>query len=424
MRAVTFNVTVPGYLVGKALGGVTESARFGRLSGVRYREVAEPGLPGDEWVRLEVVRSGICGSDLGALTYKTSPAMEPFGSFPAVLGHEILARVIEVGPAVRGLELGQRVAVDPVISCRVRGFDHSERCPSCAAGHEGTCERSGEEGKIEVGGRALRPGLTIGYQADLPGGWGERMVAHESQLFPVDDRLSDNVAALTEPLAVGMHAALGCRPFGAGPALVIGSGPIALGTVWALRAAGYRGELVAQIKRPKEAEIALALGATETVAPGDEARQALVETGASAYMPIIGPEVYAGGGFPLVFDCVGSGETVKQALRFAAPRATIVMLGCAAMISRLDLTFVWARELDVKGYVCYGMEDWRGERLHTFQITHDMLLETEAPVQRLVTEVFPLEPLPERPLDGDRSPTHRLHQGASRPLARLRGRRS
>jgi threonine dehydrogenase-like Zn-dependent dehydrogenase len=216
------------------------------------------------------------------------------------------------------------------------------------------------------------------------------MIAHESQLFPLDDRLSDRSAVLVEPLAVGMHAALGSRPFGSGPALVIGSGPIALGAIWALRAVGYEGELVAQIKRGHEADIARALGASEIVSPGDEARQLLVETGAQGYMPIIGDEVYAGGGFPLIFDCVGSGETVKQCLRYAAPRGRIVMLGCAAEIRKLDLTFVWARELELKGYVCYGDEEWRGERRHTFEVAHDLLLETAAPVERMVTHVYPL----------------------------------
>ena len=390
MRAVTFDVTVRGFLTGKTLGRFTEAALFGGLSGLRYGEVAEPGLPGDEWVRVEVIKAGICGSDLGNLTFKSSPAMEPFGSFPAVLGHEVLARVADVGPAVRGVEVGQRVAVDPVISCMTRGYSAAARCPSCASGLHATCERSGEDGEVVVSGRRLRPGLTIGYQADLAGGWSERMIAHESQLFPLDDRISDRAGVLVEPLAVGMHAALRSRPFGPGPALVIGSGPIALGAIWALRAAGYEGELVAQIKRAHEADIARALGASDVVSPGDEARQALVETGASAYMPIIGDEVYAGGGFPLIFDCVGSEQTVKQALRYAAPRAEIVLLGCAAEIPKLDLTFVWARELRIHGYVCYGMEEWRGERVHTFQITHDMLLETGAPVERLVTHEFPL----------------------------------
>ena len=108
MRAVSFNVTIPSYLVGKALGGFTESAIFGGLSGLKFGEIPEPALPGDAWVRLEILKAGICGTDIGNLTLRASPALEPFGSFPAVLGHEILARVLEVGPAVRSVEVGQR----------------------------------------------------------------------------------------------------------------------------------------------------------------------------------------------------------------------------------------------------------------------------------------------------------------------------
>jgi threonine dehydrogenase-like Zn-dependent dehydrogenase len=126
------------------------------------------------------------------------------------------------------------------------------------------------------------------------------------------------------------------------------------------------------------------------VSPGDEARDALVGTGAQAYMPIVGDEVYAGGGFPLIFDCVGSGDTIKQGLRYASVRGRIVLLGCAAEIPKLDLTFVWANELAIKGFQCYGDEEWRGGIEHTFQITHDMLLETGAPVEEMVTHVFPL----------------------------------
>ncbi len=390
MHGVSFDVSVPGFILGKTLGRFTESAIFGALSGVRFGEVPLPPLPGEDWVRLEVLKAGICGTDIGTLTFKASPAMEPFGSFPAVLGHEILARVAEVGPAVRRVSVGQRVAVDPMISCRMRGFEDGRACRSCSEGWHCTCERMGEEGELHIGEEPIKPGCTVGYHASLPGGWAEEMIAHESQLFPVDDALDDRTAVLIEPLAVGMHAVLGCRPFGEGPALVIGSGPIALGTVWALRAAGFGGEVVAQIKRGHEAEIARALGASRVVAPGAEAREALMETGARAYMPIVGDEVYAGGGFPLIFDCVGSGETIKQALRFAAPRARVVMLGCAAEIRKLDLTFVWARELEVKGFVGYGMEHWDGGRAHTFRITHDLLLETRAPVDRMVTHVYPL----------------------------------
>jgi len=391
MRAVTFNVTIPSYLVGKTLGRVTEAAIYGGLSGVRFGDIAEPDLPDQDWVRLDVLKAGICGSDIGNLTLKSSPAMEPFGSFPAVLGHEILARVAEVGPAVRRVEVGQRVAVDPGVSCVVRGFDGAGQCPSCSEGLPSTCTRSGEEGHTVISGRPIQRGMTIGYHGSLPGGWGERMIAHESQLFPIDDAMSDHAAALIEPLAVGMHAALRSRPFGDGPALVLGSGPIALGVVWALRAAGFEGPLIAQMKRPHEAKLAMSFGATSVVSPGDEAREVLVGTGAQAYMPIVGDEVYAGGGFPLIFDCVGSGQTIKQALRYASVRGKIVLLGCAAEIPKLDLTFIWANELQIKGYQCYGDEEWRGKTEHTFQITHDMILETGAPVEDMVTHVFPLD---------------------------------
>lgn len=390
MRAVTFDVTIPSYLVGKSLGRISEAAVFGGLSGVRFGEVPEPSLPGDRWVKLEILKAGICGSDIGNLTLKSSPAMEPFGSFPAVLGHEILARVTEVGALVTQVQVGQRVAVDPGVSCVVRGFEGGRQCASCAEGLAATCVRAGEEGETLIGGRPMQRGMTIGYHASLPGGWAERMIAHESQLFPVDEAMPDRTAVLIEPLAVGMHAALRSRPFPAGPVLVLGSGPIALGVVWALRAAGYGGELIAQMKRPHEAALARAFGATDVVSPGDEARDALVETGAQAYMPIVGDEVYAGGGFPLIFDCVGSGETIKQGLRYASVRGTIVLLGCAAEIPKLDLTFVWANELTVRGFQCYGDEEWRGKIEHTFQITHDMLIETGAPVAEMVTHVFPL----------------------------------
>ena len=295
MRAVSFNITVPKFLIGKGLGGFTEAAIFGGMSGLQFGDVTEPALPAGDWVRLEILKAGICGTDIGTLTFKASPAMEPFGSFPAVLGHEILARVLEVGPGVRSVEPGQRVAVDPMVSCTMRGFPGAGGCPSCSGGFHCTCERMGEDGQLEVDGVPLKPGATVGYHASLPGGWSERMIAHESQLFAVDDAMDDRTAALIEPLAVGMHAVLQTRPFGSGPILVVGSGPIALGTIWSLRAAGYQGEIVAQIKRGHEADIARALGATHIIAPGDEARQALIDTGAQAYMPIVGDEVYAGG---------------------------------------------------------------------------------------------------------------------------------
>ena len=392
MRAVTFKVSVPGFLLAKSLGRWSEAAVYGRLSGVRVEDRDAIALPGPDWVRAEVLLSGICGSDIGNLTYSASPAMEPFGSFPAVLGHEIVARVVEVGSEHLEHLVGQRVTVDPFIHCRVRGWAEEAWCPSCASGRHATCELAGEEGPLEIDGRPFAPGLTQGYHRSVPGGWGAEIVAHASQVFPVADELDDRRAVLIEPLAVGLHAVLNApRPSNDDPVLVLGSGPIALGTIWALRASGFDGEILAQTKRAREAELARIFGASTIITPGDEARQAIIDTGARAYMPIVGDEVYSGGGFPLVFDCVGSAQTLAQSLGWARPRGHVVMLGCAAQLSRLDLTFVWAREVTVQGFVGYGLEHWRGQTRHTFEFTHDLLLEMGTPVDEMVTHVFAID---------------------------------
>lgn len=389
MRALRLEVSPLRFLAGRSLGKVTDAVLFGRLSGLRWSELEPPPPPGPRWVRLRVLLGGICGTDLGVLSFSASPVMEPFVSFPAVPGHEILARVEEVGPDVRGVEPGDRVVVDPVVSCTVRGFGEGERCSSCAVGLPATCERSGEESERGGPGGTLAPGAFIGYHRDLPGGWGEGMVAHESQLHRVPEGIRDRAAVLVEPLSIAVHAVLRSRPV-AGPVLVIGSGAIALAVIWALRATGFRERIVAQVKREHEARLARRLGADRTVSPGPEARQALVDTGAQAYMPMWGEEVYAGGGFVTIFDCVGTAGSLRQALRFAGARGRIVLLGCAAEIRRLDLTFVWGRELAVEGSVGYGREKWEGAERHTFEVTMEMLERSGAPVADLVTHVFPL----------------------------------
>ena len=391
MKGVTFNVSVPHFLLAKTAGRISDSALYGLLSGVKMSDLPEPQLPGSDWVKIEVVAGGICGSDISNLTYSASPAMEPFGSFPAVLGHEILGRVKSVGTNVSKVSQGQRVTVDPMISCTTRGYPPEDPCSSCSEGLHCTCERAGEDGVTLIGDEPLSRGLTIGYHRDLPGGWGQTVLAHESQVFPVDDALSDNAAVLLEPLSIALHAVLRTPPEGEEPAFVIGSGTIALATIWALRATGFQGPILAQAKREHEQKLARTLGATDVVAPGFEARDALIDTGASAYMPVVGPEVFSGGGFPLIYDCVGNQSSLAQSLGFSSPRGRIVVIGCVAEFKKLDLTFVWARELRIRGAVGYGLETWRGERRHTFEIAHDLLLETGAPVQNMVTHAYPFD---------------------------------
>ena len=127
-------------------------------------DLDEPDLPGPGWARVAVTAGGICGSDLHLFSHETgpSPTLATLAAFPFVMGHEIAGRVIEAGPDCP-VPPGTRVAVDPTIGCVARGIEPA--CRHCAAGWAQNC--------LNLGGKTLTPGLSLGYTSDKPRGSGE-----------------------------------------------------------------------------------------------------------------------------------------------------------------------------------------------------------------------------------------------------------
>src|SRR5207302_6995212 len=117
-------------------------------------------------------------------------------SFPQVMGHEVVAEVRELGPEAQGVEVGQRVVLNPWLSCVPRGV--SPVCPSCVAGDYSLCH------SFTTG--SISPGIHTGVSSDATGGYAELMPAHPSMLFPVPEGLSDEEAVFADPFAVSLHA--------------------------------------------------------------------------------------------------------------------------------------------------------------------------------------------------------------------------
>ena len=344
----------------------------------RYHRLA---LPGADWVRLRPILSGICGTDLSLLTGRASAVLSPFASFPAVLGHEVVALVEEAGEGSSAAQ-GQRVVVDPVISCFVRGL---EPCEACAVGQTRLCRRAAEG--------SISPGMLIGYCRDLPGAWSEEMVAHASQLHAVPDGLSDEVAVLVEPFSVALHAVLAEPPAEGDRVLVIGAGTMGLCTLGALRLVAPAAEVAVVVRHDTQAALAERIGAAHVVRDrrGDGALDAAVSVaGARAYRPLVGPPTLVGG-FGQVYDCVGRGSSLAASLRVAAPQARVVLVGGPGEIEGLDLTLAWTRELRVHGTYVYGREPSLRGMPHTFSLALDLLTQhPELPVGELVTHRFAL----------------------------------
>jgi threonine dehydrogenase-like Zn-dependent dehydrogenase len=340
-----------------------------------------PDLPGAEWVRLTPLLSGICGSDIAMLTGRASATLSPFSSFPAILGHEVVAVVAEAGSAA-GVEAGQRVVLDPIISCGVRGLDP---CPGCRDGTPALCRRAAE-GTISAG-------MLIGFCHDLPGGWSEGMLAHASQLHPVPEGLSDEAAALVEPLACGLHAVLARPPAEGERALVIGGGAIGLGTLAALRMTAPGTEVAIVVRHLVQADLATRLGAHHVVLDrhGDGAQRAAVEhAGAREHAALTGGPTLTGG-FELVYDCVGTAASLEVAMRVTAPRGGLALIGSVTLVNGLDLTLAWARELRITGNYVYGREASVPGQPHTMDQLMRLLSAEGAPdVGGLVTHRFRL----------------------------------
>jgi threonine dehydrogenase-like Zn-dependent dehydrogenase len=386
MKALVYDLSIAKYLVAKAVGPKRAPRLFyGPGTCFTLRDVPAPAPPTSEWAELRPRLTGLCGSDLGAIFFKMSPAMSAVtlgAGDAAVLGHEVLADVAKADAAAKanGIKEGDRVVVDPVLGCEARELS---LCPRCAAGEYGTCLRFGS---------VMPKGTVLGYCPSWPGGFAEAMVAHRSQLFRVPDGIPDGVAVLTEPLAVAVHAVLRHLPHDGEDVLVIGGGPIAFGVLWALRELAPGARVTLFTVEDYQLPIATELGAHRAWSPkgGSLLDRAATATSSSLLRPVLG-RPYLSGGFTRVFDCVGSPQSLDDALRVTGPGGRIVLVGAAGVTPSLDLTFVWHRELTVAGTAYYAEEDWRGGRARTFAITLELMESTRAPLEKLVTHRFPLD---------------------------------
>ncbi len=278
-------------------------------------DVPEP-QPGPGQVLVRTLACGICGSDLHTLTHgeqMVAMSAEATDAAPdgmpapkvmdlghdVVMGHEFCGEVVELGDNVGNCAVGDLVVSMPVT------FD-------LAGIH------------------------AIGYSNDYPGGYGERMVLSDLLALKVPNGLDARSAALTEPMAVGLHAVNRSQVTAGSAALVLGCGPVGLATIASLALAGVE-PIVAADFSARRRQLAAVMGAHEVVDPREE--------------PAIDAWRRVDGRKPLVvFEAVGVPGLLDQAMR-AAPRGSqIVVVGVCmepdtvrpmrGIIKELNLQFV------------------------------------------------------------------------------------
>lgn len=342
--------------VASALGG----APAHNPSPLRLQDEGTLDLPGPGWVTLEPVLAGICGSDLATISAKASRWFEPIVSFPFTPGHEVVA--------VRG-DNGRRVVLEAVLGCKARAIDPP--CEPCAEGRVGSCQN------LAFG--HLSPGLQSGYCSEVGGGWSESMVAHESQLHVVPEDMGDEAAVMVEPVACALHGALAEPRAAGGIVAVLGAGTLGLSLVAALAHYATPSALIVSAKHPHQAELAKDLGADVTTS-ADGLPRVLRRMTRSLALP-----GRLSGGADVIYDCVGSPDSLRQALGVCRPGGTVVLVGMPAPM-RMDLTPLWQREIRLVGAYAYGTEQ-NGRR--SFDMAFELV--RSADLGRLVSARYPLE---------------------------------
>jgi threonine dehydrogenase-like Zn-dependent dehydrogenase len=327
-------------------------------------------LPGPDWRRIRPRLAGICGSDLATVDGESSRYFEEIVSFPFVLGHEIVADVVD--------QAGRRVVVEPVLGCLARGIDPP--CRACAEGRKGSCER------LAFG--HLHPGLQTGFCADTGGGWSEELVAHDSQLHDVPESLSDEEAVMVEPSACATHAALLAKVQPTDHVVVLGSGTLGLTTVAAVRHFSPPATLIAVARHQIQRDLARDLGADDVVGEDELGRAARRLTGSLALGKRSAAKGRLTGGVDIVFDCVGSSRTLTEALAVTRPGGKIILVGMPGTV-RVDLAPLWQREVTITGAYAYGVEARDGTTISTFDLAFELV--AAARLGRLVSAHYPLE---------------------------------
>lgn len=289
---------------------------------LRLDEVPEPPEPGPGEALVEVAYAGICGTDLheyahGPNLIREQPHPMTGVRPPVTLGHEFSGRVVALGSPVPGIETGTRVAVDPCLRCGT--------CRWCRHGEYHICAKGGSVGLASPG--AFAPLVTVPAYG----------------LVPVPDGVSDQLAALAEPLAVGLHAV---RRAGVQPGdnvLVLGAGPIGIAVLMALGLAGTAGIYVSE-PAPGRAKVAAEIGATEVFDPAvtDVRREVFLRTGR------IGPDV--------VVEATGRPELVELAVRTVRRGGRAVLAGISDGAASLPLKQIVPFERTVLGTLGYNFD--------------------------------------------------------------------
>jgi threonine dehydrogenase-like Zn-dependent dehydrogenase len=374
MQALVYYRSVWRYLAAKAASRIWPHHFFHWLAPVALRQV--PLVPREGWVILRNRLCGLCGSDLNLLRGSESYLLEPYASFPAILGHEVVAQV-EWAPPNSYWQKGDRVAIDAVLGCQVRDLPP---CRFCVQGHYNLCECFTHG--------PMAPGVTRGMCRDAGGGLAQFTTAHPSQLVRLPEKLADETAVLSDSLASALHPVMAHLPPDDALVVVYGAGIIGQHAIRLLRHLHCKARIIAVVRHHFQEVLARAGGADVVLVK--PSRCQLGEAVQARWLPTALGGGNFEGGADYFFDCAGGRKALQDGLVLLRSRGTYVLMGSTGSVKNVDLSAIWFRELCLTGSCIYSHGHFQGREVRILEMAVDILASGTYPTEGLVTHRYPL----------------------------------
>ncbi|KAJ6628733.1 xylitol dehydrogenase [Mycena sp. CBHHK59/15] len=304
------------------------------IDDVVYEQRPIPDISGDQ-ILVQVKKTGICGSDVHYLVHGR------IGDFvvnnPMVLGHESAGIVSKVGPNVKHLKVGDRVAVEPGATCRA--------CDACKSGRYNLC-----------------PDIVFAATPPYDGTLGRFYRVPADLAYPLPEGVSLEDGAMMEPLAVGIHSVSNLGGFRAQQSIAIfGCGPVGLLCMAVAKALGATRVIAVDIV-PARLEFAREYAATDTYMPmqpnDGESKIDYSKRNADAMKQQLGIEDRGTKAIDLVIDASGAEASIQTAFQIVKSGGTFVQVGMGNPNVTVNLTMLMVKELVYKGSFRYGPGDY------------------------------------------------------------------
>ena len=275
---------------------------------ITIKDVKMPG-PGPGEALIKVRSAGICGSDVRAYQ-----GVHPSVVYPVTLGHEFSGEIAALGEGVEKFEIGDGVIVEPLFPCG--------ECPACLTGHYNQC------GEMVMTG------------CEMPGAFAEYAIARTAFLYPKDESLSFNEAALIEPLAVAVHA--------------VRRAGIGVGDVVAVLGAGGAGLLTMQVAKKAGATVIITDTSTEKLhLAADMGTDYVVNADTSDLHELL-MAMTLDRGADVVMECAGTPQTLVQSVELVRKGGTVVLVGWTGNeVDQIPLTEITMNEINLLGSAMY-----------------------------------------------------------------------